>query len=122
MTLNPLIIYICSVNIVRTDATVMLFHSAITLTVKQAPSCSEFNTFNVKPSVITVYLPVIFELSGLRNLLKIICAIDRLRLWKHCLTIMCLSSSCLVSIGDSSLALHKDVCMCAAPPYPQNSY
>ena len=35
-----------------------------------------------KLSVITVCLPVIFELSGPRNLLKTVCAIDRLR--KHC--------------------------------------
>ena len=98
MTLNPLIIYICSVNIWCANATMMLFHSAITLTVKQAPSCSEFNTFNVKLFVITVCLPVIFEFIEPRNLLKPICAIDRLRLCKHCYHYV--SSSCLVSIGD----------------------
>ena len=66
------------------DATAMLFHSVIPLTVWRAPCCSEFNTFNVNLSVITVCLPVVFELSWLRNLLKTVCAIDRLRLWKHC--------------------------------------
>ena len=53
-----------------------------TRTVWRAPCCSKFNTFDVKLSVITVCLPVIFELSGPRNLLKTVCAIDRLR--KHC--------------------------------------
>ena len=70
MTLNPLIKYICSVNTVCADATVMLFHSAITITVWQAPSSREFNTFNDKLSVIAVCHTVIFELSGPRNLLK----------------------------------------------------
>jgi len=100
MTLNALIIYICSVNFICADVTAMLFRSAIILTVWQATSCSEFNTFNVKLSVITVCFPVIFKLSGPRNVLKIVCAIDRLRIWKHCLTTMCLSSSCLVSISE----------------------
>jgi len=67
------------------DATAMLlFHSAIPLTVCRAPCCSEFNTFNVNLSVITVCLPVVFELSWPRNLLKIVCAIDRLMPLKHC--------------------------------------
>ena len=100
MTLNALIINICSVNFICADVTAMLFRSAIILTVWQATSCSEFNTFNVKLSVITVCFPVIFKLSGPRNVLKIVCAIDRLRIWKHCLTTMCLSSSCLVSISE----------------------
>jgi len=60
MTLNPLILYICSVNIWSADATEMLFQSTIPLTVCQAPCYSEFNTFNVKLSVITVCLTVIF--------------------------------------------------------------
>ena len=82
--LNPLILYICSVNIWSVDATAMLFHSAIPLTVWRVPCCSEFNTFDVKLSVITVCPPFNFELSMPRNLLKTFCAIDRLRLWKHC--------------------------------------
>jgi len=121
MTLNALIIYICSVNFICADVTAMLFRSAIILTVWQATSCSEFNTFNVKLSVITVCFPVIFKLSWPRNVLKIVCAIDRLRIWKHCLTTMCLSSGCLVS-SVSCLTLYKAVCLCVAPPYPQNSY
>ena len=60
-TLNPLILYICSVNIVCADATALLFRSSIPLTVWRAPSCCEFNTFNVKLSVITVCLPAIFS-------------------------------------------------------------
>ena len=63
----------------------MLFFRAIPLSVWRAACCSEFETFNVNLSVITVCLPVIFELSGPRNLLKTFGAIDRLRLWKHCL-------------------------------------
>ena len=59
MTLNPLILYICSIKIWSTDATVMLFCSTIPLTVCRAPCCSEFNTFNVKLSVSTVCLTVI---------------------------------------------------------------
>ena len=42
VTLNPFIIYICSVNIL----------------------CSEYNTLDVKLSVIMVCLPAMFELSG----------------------------------------------------------
>ena len=48
-----------------------------------APCFRNFDTFDVKLYVIiTVCLPVFFELSGPRNLLKTVCAIDRLR--KHC--------------------------------------
>ena len=47
ITLNPLIKYICSVNIWSADATAILFHSAIFLTVWPAPRCIEFNTFDV---------------------------------------------------------------------------
>ena len=81
---KPTFIYICSVNVFCADATAMLFHSAIPLTVWRVPCCSEFNTFDVKLSVITVCPPFNFELSMPRNLLKTFCAIDRLRLWKHC--------------------------------------
>ena len=98
ITFNILIIYKCPVNILCEVATVMLFRSAIPLTVWRAPCGSKFDTFDVKLSVITVCLPVNFEFSGPRNLLKPICAIDRLRLCKHCYHYV--SSSCLVSIGD----------------------
>ena len=50
-----------------------------------------------------------FELSGLRNLVKTVCAIDRLRLWKHCYHYVCL----LVVVWSQSvtcLTLHKHVC------------
>ena len=47
MTLNPLILYICTVYIWSADATAILFHSAIFLTVWPAPRCIEFNTFDV---------------------------------------------------------------------------
>ena len=60
-TLNPLILYICSVNIWSTDATAMLFRSAIPLRICRVPYCSEFNTLDVKLS---------FSLVGQRNLLK----------------------------------------------------
>ena len=63
MMLNPLIIYICTVNILYADANAMLFRSAIPFTVWRAPCCSEFNTFDVKLSVIMVCLPAMFELS-----------------------------------------------------------
>ena len=69
---------------------------------------SEFNTFNVKLSVITICPPVIFELSVPRNLLKTFCAIHRLRLWKHCYH----SVSFRVVVCSSSvtcLTLDKDV-------------
>ena len=66
---EPTFIYICSVNVLCADSTAMLFHSAIPLTVWRVPCCSEFNTFDVKLSVITVCLPFIFELSMPRNLL-----------------------------------------------------
>ena len=58
MTLNPLIKYICLVNILYADATAMLFRNAIPLTVWRGPCFSEFNTFDVKLSLITVCLPV----------------------------------------------------------------
>ena len=64
MTLNPLIIYICSVNIFCVDVTAMLFCRAIPLTVLRAPCCTEFNTLNVKLSLVMVCLPVMFYLSG----------------------------------------------------------
>ena len=105
MTLNPLIIYICSVNIVCADSTAILFHSAITLTVWQAPSCCEFNTFNIKLSVITICRLVIVEHSGLRNLLNTVCAIDRPRLWKHCYH-SCVFLVVVVSIGDLPSSAH----------------
>ena len=60
MQQNTLHIYVNSC----VAATGMQFRSAIPLPVWQAPSCSEFNTFNVKLSMITVCLPVIFKLSG----------------------------------------------------------
>ena len=60
MTLNPFILYICSVNIWCAVATAMLFSSAIPLTVWRAPCCSEFNTFDVKLAMIRVCLTVIF--------------------------------------------------------------
>ena len=57
MTLNPLILYIYSVNI-------RCYCNAVsqcnTLTVWRAPCRSEFNTLNIKLSVITVCLTVIF--------------------------------------------------------------
>ena len=62
MTLNPLILYICSDNILCADATVMLFRSAIPLTDCRGPCYSEFNTFDVKLSVIMLCLTVNFEL------------------------------------------------------------
>jgi len=40
------------------DATAMLFRNAIPLTVWRGPCFSEFNTFDVKLSLITVCLPV----------------------------------------------------------------
>ena len=61
------------------------------------------------------------NLVGPRNLPKTVCAIDRLRLWKHCY----FSVSFPVVVWSpwvTCLALHKTLCMCAAPPYPQNSY
>jgi len=42
----------------------MLFRSATTVTVWREPCCSEFNTIDVKLSVIMVCLPAMFELSG----------------------------------------------------------
>ena len=119
MTLNPLIIYICSVNIVCAYSTAMLFRSATTLTVRKRHLV--VSTFNFKLSVITVCLTVIFELSWPRNLRGKTIVIDRLRFWKHCLPL----GVFLVVVWSPAmtcLSLHKDVCMCAAPPYPQNSY
>ena len=60
------------VNILCVVATGMLFRSTISLTVWQAPSCSDFNTFKIKLSMITVCLPVMsFSLVAPRYLLKI---------------------------------------------------
>ena len=76
-------------------ATGVLFRSAISLTVWQAPSCSEFNRFNVKLFVIKVCLPVILRLMGPRNLLKMsVLSIETL------LPRWVFSSSCLISISD----------------------
>ena len=74
----------------------MLFHSTIPLTVWRVSCCSGFNTIGFKLSVITVCLPVIFELIGTEESSETVCAIYILILWKHCL----FPSSCLVSIGD----------------------
>ena len=63
-----------------------------------------------------------FELSGLRNLVKTVCAIDRLRLWKDWYHCVFLVHVVVWSPSVTSLALHKDVRIFAAPPYPQNSY
>jgi len=38
---EPIFIYICSVNVLCADATAMLFHSTIPLTVWRAPHCNE---------------------------------------------------------------------------------
>jgi len=84
MKLNPLILYICSVNILCVDATSMPFRSAKPLTVWRVPCCSEFITFDVGLFVIKVCPSVIFSKVGQSNLLKTVCAIDRLKLCKHC--------------------------------------
>ena len=123
MTQNPLIIYICSVTIsyMTEVATGMLLRSTITLTVWRTPCCSEFNIFDGKHSLITVCLPVVFELSMADKSSKTVCAIDRLRLRKHCIH----SVSFQVVIWSPSvpcIAVHKQLCKCTALPYHQNSY
>ena len=65
MTLNPLIKYICSVNILCTDATVMQF--TVQYPSQSAPRYCEFNKFDVTLSVITVCLLVFFKLSGTKE-------------------------------------------------------
>ena len=56
-----------------------------------------------------------------RNHLKPVCATDRPRLWKHCYHSVCFPVV-VWSPSVTCLALHKDIWMCAAPPYPQISY
>ena len=84
----------------------MLFRSAIPLTVSRVYCCSEFNTFNVKLSVITVCLTVIFNIVGPRNHLKTVCAIHRLRVCKHCYHSMYFPVV-VWSPSVTCLALHK---------------
>ena len=58
---------------------------------------------------------------GWRNPLKTVCAIDRLKLWKHCYHYVSFPEV-VWSPSVTCLALHKDVCMCTAPLYLQTSY
>ena len=64
---------------------------------------SEFNTFDVKLSVITVCLTVIFNIVGPRNLLK---TVDRLRLCKYCYHLVYFPVI-VWSPSVTCLALHK---------------
>ena len=91
MALNSLVIYICSVNILCADV------------VNSTHSMSNFLWLRY-------VFQSLFSIVGQRILLKIVCAIDRLKLWKHCFHFV--SFPVVVwSQRVSCLALHKnDVC------------
>ena len=100
-------------------------HSAIPLTVQypsqcNTPSQSGQHHIVVNSTHLTSQcpcLPVIVVLSGPMNLLKTVCAIDKVRFWGHCYH----SVSFTVVVWSPSgacLALDKMLCMCAAPPRP----
>ena len=85
-----------------------------------APCCSEFNTINIKLSVITVCLKFL-NLVGPRTLLKTVRVIDRRRLWKHWYHSLSFPVVGLISIGDLPSSTHKIMyvrCSALSPKTP----
>ena len=115
MTLNPLILYICSVYISNVQLLLQCCFGV------QYPSQSVEHHVVANSTHSTSNFPwlrYVFQsflsLVRPRNLLKIFCAIDRLRLWKNCYHSCVFSSGCLISIGDLPNSTQKIMYLCSA--------